>query len=200
MNLRIAEINYKSYVDGPGHRSVLFMQGCQHACAGCQSAHTHDPEQGMVRDVEILANEFLGFAKVAQETDNPLLTISGGEPFNQLSGLKYLLWLLKSNAHVIVYTGYTFEELLQINHELKKDTILHIFDMINVLVDGRYDYKQDSQSIQYRGSSNQRVIDLPASRAGVLKLLDWDQPELTIVNGRIIGWGWVKQNRLEGVD
>ena len=198
-DIRIAEINYKSYVDGPGLRSVVFFQGCQHACAGCQSAHTHDPEGGMVWDVKILAREFLSFAKVAQQTEPLQVTISGGEPFDQLDGLKYLLWLL-NNTHVIVYTGYTFEELLQINHELKKDTILHIFDMINVLVDGRYDYKQDSQSIQYRGSSNQRVIDLPASRAGVLKLLDWDQPELTIVNGRIIGWGWVKQNRLEGVD
>lgn len=186
MKIRISNTIHNSYVDGPGCRSVIFLQGCLLACPGCQSSHTHNPNGGQEWDREELAEQFMAEAKKTQGVDNPLVTISGGEPFyNPLTFLK-LLELLKQHGagQIIVYTGHTWEQLRQ-----KFPRVL--FDDIDILVDGPYIYQQDSPNMQYRGSANQRVIDVRETRrTSQLTLLDWDKPEVTITKqGQIIATG-----------
>jgi hypothetical protein len=123
------------------------------------------------------------------------ITISGGEPFEQPVALEQVLHQIRDrneHVHIIVYTGYRIEELL----ETRDPAILHSLTLIDVLVDGPYVHAQDHPGMQYRGSSNQRVIDLPATfrlPSGMILSrhpveLDWDQPELILMeDGNLIG-------------
>jgi len=167
-------------------------------------------EGGQESLVTELACRLLDTAAMAQEyPEEPAITISGGEPFAQAEALAYLVACLKAYpAHVIVYTGYVVEDLLVMAEALPE--IRRALDFIDVLVDGPYEQRLDSPWMQYRGSSNQRVIDMPATlRAwrgaptlgvspsspsplpqgeGGLVLLDWDTPELVIdPQGMVLG-------------
>jgi len=178
-NIKISSIQHNSHVDGPGCRSVVFTQGCYHECPGCQSAHTHDFYKGRYMNIDDLADELI--------RHGDQITISGGEPFVQGMSLLELVGKIRlrlESAHIIIYTGYHFDDL---THPINRNTL----SKINVLVDGRYTYQLDSADMQYRGSSNQRVIDTQTTlKTGVITMLDWDQPELIIgKTGQIIATG-----------
>jgi anaerobic ribonucleoside-triphosphate reductase activating protein len=182
MSMRIHKIIRESYVDGPGKRTVLFVQGCSiRCCSGCQNKHLWPCEGGRDLPVEFIAGQLLS-------TGLPI-TISGGEPFDQADDLARLLGLIEHEGrHVIFYSGYTFEDLA-----IYKTTIQPAVEaalrLADVLVDGRYYPRLDSPSMQYRGSSNQRVIDLPATFAsGRVVCLDWDTPEIILTEaGDLLG-------------
>ncbi len=152
MELKINGCVNDTIVDGPGIRYAIYTQGCHHACEGCHNPDTHDLEGGSVTTVETL---------LATIDANPLLsgiTLSGGEPFLQPEPLA----LLAAEAHkrkltVWAYSGYTFEELLT------DETARPLLEQLDVLVDGRFELAQRSLSLKWRGSSNQRVLDVPAS-------------------------------------
>lgn len=152
MTIRIADIVQDSIVDGRGIRMTIFTQGCPHHCRGCHNPHTHDPLGG--REVSI--SEIID-----QMKSNPLLdgiTFSGGEPFEQIEAVKQLA----HEAHrlrldVWCYTGWTWEEIMQ---DPQKRGLLAYID---VLVDGRFDLEQRSLELKWRGSKNQRVIDVAES-------------------------------------
>ena len=156
MKLRLAGIVPESIVDGPGIRLALFFQGCSHRCPGCHNPETHDPAGG----TEIDSVELLSRIKEAQGIDG--VTFSGGEPFEQavpLAGLaeeiRRLGWSL------VLYSGYTFEALLQ-----KSESDLHVRRLLEagtLLVDGPYIRKERDLTLPYRGSRNQRLINLPRS-------------------------------------
>ena len=149
--MRIYGLVQDSIVDGPGMRFVCFVQGCPHHCPGCHNPDSHDPSGG----TEMTADEV-----IEQMLSNPLtdgLTLSGGEPFNQA---KDCLAIAKAaHAHglnVWCYTGHTLEHLMDNGTDAQKALLREV----DVLVDGRYVQEKRSLSIEWRGSTNQRIIDL----------------------------------------
>ena len=154
--LRLAGVVSESIVDGPGIRFVIFTQGCPHACPGCQNPQTHDFAGG----ADVSLDELLG-----QALANPFVkgvTFSGGEPFCQAAALLPLALALKAEGrHLMAYTGYTFEELLA----LDDPAVRPLLSTLDLLVDGRFILAEKSLELKFRGSANQRVLDVPASLA-----------------------------------
>ena len=156
--MRIAGIIQDSIVDGPGVRFVVFAQGCGHRCAGCHNPQSWDSEGGS----EMPADDI-----VAMMLRNSLLdglTISGGEPFLQAGQCgKIADAARRKGLNVWVYTGFTFEELAaRAKHD---DDIKSLLESADVLVDGPYIAAERSLSLKWRGSRNQRVVDVPKSLA-----------------------------------
>jgi len=172
--IRISHFQSRSFVDGPGERAVLFMQGCPIECPGCQNRHLWTPFGGRLESEIDVADTLVN---LAQEHGN--ITISGGDPFAQPMALLCLVQRLREYPqvkHIIVYTGYVFENLVK-----AIDSTTAALDYIDVLVDGPFIREMDDPLITYRGSRNQRPIDVPASlKFGRAVLLDWDHPEIVI--------------------
>ena len=152
ITLRIAGRIGESIVDGPGLRYVLFTQGCPHHCPGCHNPETHSFDGGTLVPLdEILANILA----------NPLIhrvTFSGGEPFVQADRLLPLaLELKKRGFHLMAYTGFTYEALLE------RPDGRALLETLDMLVDGPFIQAQCSLDLPFRGSANQRVLDVPAS-------------------------------------
>lgn len=152
MNVRISGIIEESIVDGEGIRFVVFTQGCPHNCYKCHNKKTHPINDGEVKTVAEILNKI---------KDNPLLdgiTLSGGEPFLQVEPLIEIAKYCKNiNLNVWVYSGYTFEEIL--NDPEKKELLYNI----DILVDGKYIDSQKSYNLLFCGSKNQRIIDVKKS-------------------------------------
>lgn len=150
--VRIAGHMSESIVDGPGLRYVLFTQGCPHHCAGCHNPDTHDFEAG---------EEVSLYDVYQQIRRNPLLrgvTFSGGEPLCQCSALLPLAEVLKKQGyHLMAYTGFTFEQLLAQND------CQSFLACLDILVDGPFIQAEKSLELRFRGSCNQRVLDVPES-------------------------------------
>lgn len=153
--LRIAGTVGESIVDGPGIRYVIFTQGCPHHCPGCHNPETHDFEGGQAVETGTL---------LADIRKNPLVsgvTFSGGEPFAQAGALLPLAQALRADGkHLMAYTGYTFEELLQGGEEVRA-----LLAQLDLLVDGRFVLAQKSLELRFRGSANQRILDVQRSLA-----------------------------------
>ena len=150
--IRIAGVVRESIVDGPGLRFAVFCQGCPHGCPGCHNPASHDFKGGY--DCEI--------SKIIAAVDaNPLLdgvTFSGGEPFCQPEAFYVLAEEFKKrNLNLMAYSGYTYEELVDMNNP----AVEKLLGMLDYLVDGRFIQSQRDLTLLFRGSSNQRVIDMP---------------------------------------
>lgn len=163
--VRIHKIVEGSHVDGPGERTVVFFQGCVLACNGCQNKHLWPFESASAElwDATDLA------ARVARRSATGLVTLSGGDPFAQMEGLSVLAGELKRlGCEVLVYTGYRLDdELLNPLFASYYPIVRAALDSIDILVDGRFEKSLDHALISWRGSTNQRVIDVPAT------LQDW---------------------------
>lgn len=151
--LRIAGTVNESIVDGPGIRYVIFVQGCPHRCKGCHNPSTHDFDKGIEADID----------KILSEIDSdPLLTgvtISGGEPFSQAEQLIELVDQIKlRNKHLLFYTGYTLDQL--INKAVEDKSIEYLLSKIDVLIDGPFILEERDLELSFRGSRNQRIIKL----------------------------------------
>lgn len=167
MKFRLANLVNDSIVDGPGFRMTVFVQGCPHRCPGCHNPQTHDPEGGRDADTQWVLDK---------AAENPLLdgiTLSGGEPFAQCEAMAELARGAKEKGlNVMAYSGYTFEQLM------KMPEALPLLRSIDVLVDGPFIKEQRSLALAFRGSANQRILDVPASlQKGEAVVLNWDQPE-----------------------
>ncbi|WP_133014579.1 anaerobic ribonucleoside-triphosphate reductase activating protein [Clostridium cuniculi] len=154
--VRLAGIAYESLVNGPGMRRVFFAQGCKHKCKGCFNPETHSFEDGEIMDMDKLIKDVL---------DNPILkgvTFSGGDPIEQAHSFAYMAKAFKnSNLNIWCYTGYTFEKLLEV---MKVDTaISELLNNIDVLVDGRFQINNKEEGLRFRGSTNQRIINVKES-------------------------------------
>lgn len=165
--VRIAGQVKHSAVDGPGVRYALFLQGCPHNCMACQNPDTHDPDAGTERDLdevieEILATKFLDG-----------ITLSGGDPFFQPeASLEIAKAAKNAGLDVWAYTGWTYEQLTGISEEgiRPPEHAKDVLEYVDVLVDGRYVdalHVDDDrrQECMWRGSFNQRLIDVPKSLA-----------------------------------
>lgn len=151
--VRIAGVVKESIVDGSGLRFVVFAQGCKHNCSGCQNPHTHSFTGGTLVTIDSI---------LEQVKKNPLLdgvTLSGGEPFEQAEGLSKLARRVKElGLNVITYTGYTYEEIVVGCGKVEGwDSLLNATD---ILVDGRFMLDKRNILLKFRGSENQRIIDV----------------------------------------
>lgn len=163
MDIRIAGIINESIVDGWGIRYVVFTQGCPHGCPGCHNPQTHSFDGGKMIDTEKLLTEF---------KEDPLLkgiTFSGGEPFMQPKPLTELAKEIHSlNKDVTCYTGFTYEEIVSSGNQ----DWIDLLDQVDVLIDGKFILEQKNLKLLFRGSSNQRIIDVKESRkTGEIKIL-----------------------------
>ena len=154
--LRLAGVIRESIVDGPGIRMTIFTQGCPHHCEGCHNPQTHDFGGGYISHPE----------NILKAIDaNPLLkgvTFSGGEPFMQADALADLaVEIHKRGLNVLTYTGFTFEELLDSFEKFPERK--RLLEQSDYLIDGKFVLSLRSLNLQYRGSSNQRIIDVRKS-------------------------------------
>lgn len=162
MNIRIAGIVNDSIVDGPGFRLAIFTQGCPHHCKGCHNPNTHAFDGGKLGETRDI---------IEKMQENELLdgiTLTGGEPFCQPEAcLELARAAHHAGLNVWSYSGYTFEELQKGQSEW-----LALLKEVDVLVDGRFILEKRTLECRFRGSSNQRLIDVPKSlEAG--RVVEW---------------------------
>ena len=152
--LRVAGLVNDSIVDDPGSRFTVFVQGRPHHCPGCHNPQSHDPNGGEVVTLEEIE------ARIAKNPMFSGVTFSGGEPFEQSAALAELgRWVREQGLELAVYTGYTFEQLLD------KPGARELLDVTNTLIDGRFELAQKSLLLRFKGSRNQRVLDVQKSLA-----------------------------------
>ena len=153
MEIRLAsDLQPDSIVDGPGIRTVIWTQGCSHNCKGCQNPTTHDFQGGFSVNVE----------EINKELDNLLgqqgITLSGGDPMFQAGACAKIAKHAKEiGLNVWCYTGFTYEQVL------KSKEMMELLKQTDVLVDGKFDINEFSLNLDFRGSRNQRIIDVQKS-------------------------------------
>ncbi len=154
MKVRLAsDIQPDSILDGSGIRTVVWFQGCKHNCLGCQNPETHDIEGGFETSTEEVCEKIR-----ALQYQNGI-TLSGGDPFFQpKAALEIVKFAKEAGLNVWAYTGFTYEVLLAGD----KDR-LELLKNIDVLVDGKFMLDKKSLNCKFRGSTNQRLIDVKRS-------------------------------------
>lgn len=154
--VRLSGIIHESLTNGPGMRRVIFAQGCKHNCKSCFNKDTHDFNSGVEFKVDDIVRDIKA---------NPLLkgiTFSGGDPLEQGEGFSEIAKQVRNKSfNVWCYTGYTFEEILKgaENNSQWRELI----NNIDVLVDGKFIEELKDDELKFRGSKNQRIIDVPNS-------------------------------------
>jgi len=159
MKIRLAGLQVDSIVDGPGVRLAIYLQGCSHRCPGCHNPETHNPlggdEISLDRLLDLIDNYCRGLDGV---------TISGGEPFEQAAPAAALAAeVVRRGLNLVLYSGYTFEELLTKSRNDR--SIRRLLEAGWLLVDGPFISAEEDITLPYRGSRNQRIIDLSRSLA-----------------------------------
>jgi len=188
--LRLSGFSHESFVDGPGIRVVIFVQGCENACEHCHNPQSWDMSGGeeyTVREVIKMVKDAAGASRknhtaaglgvaprYARQKNNRQkefqgVTFSGGEPFLQAGALVKIATAVKHlGLDITVYTGYTYEELI-IRHDEHTQALLALADY---LIDGSYIHKLRDIGLKFRGSVNQRIIDMNKTRkAGAISLM-----------------------------
>lgn len=154
--IRLAGIAYESLANGPGIRRVFFAQGCNHNCEGCFNKETHDFDGGELKDIDELIKDVIS---------NPIIegvTFSGGDPLEQAESFAYMAKVFKrSSLNIWCYTGYTFEKILEMMEE--NQGLKELINNIDVLVDGRFEINNKKEGLKFKGSTNQRIIDVNES-------------------------------------
>lgn len=155
MKIRLAaDLQTDSIVDGLGIRTVIWTQGCSHNCPNCHNPQTHDFNGGDLVDLDDVIEE------IENLSGQDGVTFSGGDPMFQPKACNVLAEKIHElGMNVWVYTGFTYEELIEKGN---KD-ILEFLSNIDVLIDGKFDPKLKSLDCEFRGSTNQRLIDVPKS-------------------------------------
>lgn len=158
--INIAGTVTDSIVDGPGIRYSIFAQGCSHNCLGCHNPQTH--EFGTGKDISV-SQLFSDIQK------NPLVrgvTFSGGDPFFQGKGFAQLAALLHTKQYeVACYTGFTWEHLVALGSPEQQELLSNL----DILVDGPFLIMERNLDLLFRGSENQRIINVPASLQALAK-------------------------------
>lgn len=187
-----------SIVDGPGLRFSVFVQGCSHHCPGCHNPESQPREGGTLATVggvldEVRANKLIEG-----------VTLSGGEPFEQATACAELARALKAEGYSVwAYTGYLYEDLLNVASRCSADEeapdpaglshsgsngsaaaplldpagVRDLLANVDVLVDGPFVQDLKSYTLTFKGSSNQRIIDLAATRAAG-RVIEWEPEKM----------------------
>lgn len=151
--VKVSGVVSESIVDGPGMRYTIFTQGCPHNCEGCHNPETHDFNGGRYMSIDELYNAL---------STNELLsgvTFSGGEPLCQASVLLKLARRIKTNTdlNIVIFTGYLIENL----RAAADPNIIELLDICDWLIDGKFELAYKDLTQAFRGSNNQRIIELP---------------------------------------
>lgn len=151
--IRLASpLQQDSIVDGPGVRCVLWTQGCPHQCLGCHNPHTHDLQGGILKSVDEILHEMKEMKLQSG------ITFSGGEPFLQADTLLKVAKTAKElHWNLWAYSGFTYEEIMS------NETMKSFLATLDVLVDGKFMEEQRDYRLRFKGSKNQRIIDVQAS-------------------------------------
>ena len=159
-SIRILDIKYGTSVDGVGLRTSLYCAGCKNHCEGCHNPQSWDENGGVAISVEEL------FERIVDADMN--VTFTGGDPMLHPEGFIELARRIKTqtNKTIWCYTGYTFEDLLQ--HPIRRKLV----ELCDVIVDGRFVPSERDTSLHFRGSRNQRIINVQKSLCGELHLLE----------------------------
>lgn len=152
--ISIMKIKESTTVDGPGLRTSIYCAGCINACPGCHNPQTWDINAGKRMGIEEILQKI-------KDEDFCNVTFTGGDPMYQAKEFAELAERIKSETgkNIWCYTGYTFEECLA--DEAKKS----LLELIDVLVDGRFKIELRNTELLFKGSSNQRIIDVQKSLA-----------------------------------
>jgi anaerobic ribonucleoside-triphosphate reductase activating protein len=154
--MRLSGITPESLVDGPGLRYVIFTQGCLHGCPHCHNQASWDINGGK----EYTVKQIIRLLKQQKKTKRGV-TFSGGEPFLQADELAEVAQAVRQLGwDVVTYTGFTYEELIADNNA----DAMSLLAASDILIDGKYIHKLRSVKLQFRGSSNQRIIDVVKTR------------------------------------
>lgn len=159
MKIRLAGIEYDSLVNGEGTRTTIFAQGCRHHCPGCFNPETHDFNGGELFEVKEV------FEKIKDDPFLDGVSFSGGDPLEQPEAFAELAEMIKQDnpdRNIWCWTGYKLEYLLK--NKMHEPGMKKLLDSIDVLVDGRFEQGLFSELLKYRGSSNQRIIDMNRTR------------------------------------
>lgn len=159
-SIRILDIKYGTSVDGIGLRTSLYTAGCEHHCLGCHNPQSWSENGGQSVTVEEL------FREIVEADMN--VTFTGGDPMLHPEGFIELARMIKQRTDKTIwcYTGYLFEDLLK--HPLRRELV----ELCDVIVDGRYVEAERDLSLHFRGSRNQRIIDVAKSLSGDICLLE----------------------------
>lgn len=150
LSLRVLNIIAGTSVDGPGLRTSIYFAGCTHHCESCHNPESWDPAGGVLMTIDEIMERV--------EIEDFNVTLTGGDPLLQIKPLIQLARTLKESGRTIwCYTGYTIEEIFS------NETLRPILEEIDVLVDGRFDNNLRDTSLKFRGSANQRIIDIKRS-------------------------------------
>lgn len=164
MEIRILDIIEDTTVDGPGFRTSVYCAGCSHACPGCHNPQSWDFDGGHVMTTDTILKVIMAdpFADV---------TFTGGDPMYQPKAFAELARMIRqqSDKTIWCYSGFTFETLLH-----RSDTRA-LLEQLDVLVDGPFVQSLRNEELLYRGSSNQRLIDVQASLLQG-KVVEWMSP------------------------
>ena len=158
MKIRLAVdfLQEDSIVDGEGIRAVLWTQGCAHKCPGCHNPQTHSFDEGYLLDVEevkLMIDELEG---------QDGITFSGGDPFYQPEECAFLAkYARKKGLNIWCYTGFTYEALIKLS--VNNPSIMNFLKEIDILIDGPFLLEKKSLDAIFRGSTNQRIIDVKKS-------------------------------------
>ncbi|MDR3264954.1 MAG: anaerobic ribonucleoside-triphosphate reductase activating protein [Synergistaceae bacterium] len=154
MKVRLSGIVEESSVDGPGIRFVVFAQGCRHRCPDCHNPQTHPFDGGVLMEVDEIMNRLRG---------SPLsdgVTLSGGDPFEQADAFAGLADRARDRGYdVVTYPGWRYEEILARDDPGWR----RLLEATDILVDGRFELSLKNDLLPFRGSSNQRMIDVQRS-------------------------------------
>lgn len=180
MQIRLAApLQYDSVVDGEGIRIVIWTQGCSHNCKGCHNPETHDFNSGVLVDVNDIKKE------ISEIPFQDGITLSGGDPFMQPEAcLEIASFAKKIGLNVWAYSGFTFEQLKLLSKT--KPVILELLKNIDVLIDGKFILEEKSYDVPYRGSKNQRIIDVVKSLSENKTVLVEKYIEKEVVTGEYL--------------
>lgn len=172
MKIRLAsDITKDSIVDGPGLRAVVWTQGCPHKCVGCHNPQTHDTCGGLEIEVGEIINDITSLKL------HKGITLSGGEPLAQAEACTEIAKAAKrKNMDVWVYTGYTFDKIIKAANTYRSDWA-EMLKYADVIVDGPFMKELHNPLLKFKGSSNQRVIDVKRSLA-FGRVIEYGESEL----------------------
>lgn len=150
--LSILNIVHDTTVDGSGFRTAIYAAGCEHRCEGCHNPHSWNIANGTLYSIDTLL-------RIIKEDEFSNVTFSGGDPLMQIEGFTQLAQRIKTETskNIWCYTGFTYEQIL------RSAKLAQILPFIDILVDGRYVATLRDLDLQFRGSSNQRIIDVKES-------------------------------------
>lgn len=150
--ISILNIVHDTTVDGTGFRTAIYAAGCIHKCLECHNPHSWDKNNGTLYSIDSLL-------EIVKEDEFANVTFSGGDPLMQIEGFTKLARLIKveTGKNIWCYTGFLYESILQ------SKKLSSILPFIDVLVDGKYIAALRDEDLQFRGSSNQRIIDVQKS-------------------------------------